>query len=394
MLTECPECTLQVSDKAITCPHCGYPLKPSVQPSANSYKKHMRLPNGFGQITRIKGKNMRNCYRAMVTVGKTEYGKPICKLLKPRSYFESYNEAYKALVEYNKNPYDFNKDISFDELHTIWIESNSYDRLSATSKRSYEQAWKYCSNISYLLLSELRLRVIRMCIDDVPTLSMKKLVKVVITRLLDYAVQYEYIDKNIMRDFKLEDDAVTVKKDHIAFTDEEMNILWQNKHVAYVDWILIQCYTGLRPQELCNMKVNDVNINERIMVGGMKTKAGKDRIIPIHEAIVRLVEKNKENAYKCESEYLICRPECKHLTYNQYNYRFETIIKLLELNHKHRPHDPRKQFVTMCKKYNVDEYAIKRIVGHAISDLTENIYTERDVAWLVSEINRINVRMK
>ena len=27
MLKLCPECCLQVSDKAATCPHCGYPLK-------------------------------------------------------------------------------------------------------------------------------------------------------------------------------------------------------------------------------------------------------------------------------------------------------------------------------------------------------------------------------
>ena len=27
MLIICPECELQVSDKAINCPHCGYPMK-------------------------------------------------------------------------------------------------------------------------------------------------------------------------------------------------------------------------------------------------------------------------------------------------------------------------------------------------------------------------------
>lgn len=27
MLLNCPECQLQVSDKATTCPHCGYPLQ-------------------------------------------------------------------------------------------------------------------------------------------------------------------------------------------------------------------------------------------------------------------------------------------------------------------------------------------------------------------------------
>lgn len=26
MLIKCPECNLQVSDHAIACPHCGYPI--------------------------------------------------------------------------------------------------------------------------------------------------------------------------------------------------------------------------------------------------------------------------------------------------------------------------------------------------------------------------------
>ena len=30
-LIKCPECDLQVSDKAISCPHCGYPLDAKLQ---------------------------------------------------------------------------------------------------------------------------------------------------------------------------------------------------------------------------------------------------------------------------------------------------------------------------------------------------------------------------
>ena len=34
MLIKCPECDLQVSDRAFACPHCGYPLKePETIPS-------------------------------------------------------------------------------------------------------------------------------------------------------------------------------------------------------------------------------------------------------------------------------------------------------------------------------------------------------------------------
>ena len=54
-LIKCPECELQVSDKALSCPHCGYPLKESAEHKRRSTPKRMRLPNGFGSITELKG---------------------------------------------------------------------------------------------------------------------------------------------------------------------------------------------------------------------------------------------------------------------------------------------------------------------------------------------------
>ena len=82
--------------------------------------KHMRLPNGFGQISKISNKKLRNPYRAMVTIGKTPTGRPICKLLKPVAYFPTYNEAYQALMEYKKNPYDFSHSTTFKEVLDKW----------------------------------------------------------------------------------------------------------------------------------------------------------------------------------------------------------------------------------------------------------------------------------
>ena len=80
MLLKCPECELQISDKATFCPHCGYPIQPDIKPRKprNKNNKRKRLPNGFGQISQIKNRNLRNPYRAMVTVGKTSTGRPIC----------------------------------------------------------------------------------------------------------------------------------------------------------------------------------------------------------------------------------------------------------------------------------------------------------------------------
>ena len=42
MLIKCPECELQVSDKAMNCPHCGYPITSSTPVRKTSKKKHQR----------------------------------------------------------------------------------------------------------------------------------------------------------------------------------------------------------------------------------------------------------------------------------------------------------------------------------------------------------------
>ena len=77
------------------------------------------------------------------------------------------------------------------------------------------------------------------------------------------------------------------------------------------------------------------------------------------------------------------------LTYSRYAIEFENIIKELNLNSNHRPHDGRKCFITKAKKYNIDEYAIKYIVGHKISDVTEKVYTQRELQWLKDEMEKI-----
>ena len=49
----------------------------------------------------------------------------------------------------------------------------------------------------------------------------------------------------------------------------------------------------------------------------------------------------------------------------------------------------RKDVVISPKRYGVDEYAIKYMVGHKISDITEKVYTRREFAWLREEIEKI-----
>ena len=411
MLIKCVECELQVSDKAITCPHCGFPLQPNkLTKTMKKTNKRRRLPNGFGQISEIKNQNLRKPFRAMVTVGKTSTGKPISKLLKPESYFATYNDAYNALMEYNKNPYDLDVAISVQELYERWSEEYFATLKNKSSERSITSAWAYCSSIYDMRVMDLRARHIKGCMDEgfriekgvvkYPTAGTKTRMKSMFNLMLDYALEYEIVDRNYARTFNISDNILEekeqAKRGHIPMTDKDFETLWANVDtVQYVDVILIQCYSGWRPQELGLIKIENVDLTNWTFTGGMKTTAGTNRIVPIHPKIKHLVKRKYNEALELGSDYLInCTDTSTHrsslmFTYDKYQKRFAKIVKQLNLNEQHRPHDPRIHFVTMAKEAKVDEYAIKRMVGHSIADITERVYTVRDIEWLRDEIEKI-----
>ena len=399
MLISCPECELQISDKAISCPHCGYPLKDISQnspPRKNRPKKHPKLPNGFGQITELKNPNLRNRFRVMVSQGKTEYGRPIQKLLKPKAYFPTYKEAYEALLKYHKDPFDLNDSTTIEELHTKWIE-----KIKEKAK-NYSPAWKYCSPIYDLSVRELRPKHIKSCITDGVPPTIRPLIKIMFNLMLDYAVEYELVDRNCARSFEISSDINNEieenKKEHMSFADEEISKMVSSVGVIpEIDLILIQCYMGWRPRELCLLRLEDVNLDKNYIIGGLKTEAGKGRIVPIHPYIKPFIEARYEQAKLLGPEYL-CQVKLVTKTgkesfipvkYQKYRSIFDNMLETLQLNQEHRPHDPRKHFVTMAKKYKLDEYAIKRIVGHRIDDITEAVYTDRDPEWLYQEVCKI-----
>lgn len=406
MLIKCPECELQVSDKALSCPHCGYPLKlETAKPRKPRTNKRKRLPNGFGQISEIKGQALRKPFRAMVTVGKTPEGKLIRKLLRPKAYFETYNDAYAALMEYNKNPFDFSEDITIRELYDRW-STMYYPKLETSG--AYETAWKYCTSIYDLTVHEVRIRHVKYCLNEgtittksgthTATPRIKIQIKTLLGKMFDYAIENEIVEKNPARSFKLDENTDT-EQPHIDFADSEMKALLENVgKIPYLDLLIIQCYTGLRPSEIGNILLENVHLESFYFVGGMKTDSGKERTIPIHYKIMPLVQKYYDQAVQLHSDYLFNyvppatkrrRNKTAKLTYGRYKSIFDECVAELNLNPEHRPHDGRVQFVTQAKQAGLNDYAIKRIVGHKIKDITEAVYTKRDVKWLKEEIDKI-----
>ena len=328
--------------------------------------------------------------------------------------YKTKKEALQALAEYGANPYDIqNENLTLAELYQKWTAAY-FPTLSGTSStRTITSAWKYCHAIYGMRVKDLRARHIKGIMEDgfvIPSTGKnagqkvkaspgtKARIKSMFNLMLDFALEYELVDKNYARTFDISEDIIKEKDDatrgHIIFPPNEMEILWDNvDRVRFTDWILIQCYMGWRPQELAKLALSDVNLDEWYIIAGMKTEAGKNRIVPIHTRIRPLVQRNYDYAVSLSSDALFNDPNATRggmkITYDKYAGRFDKVVAALGLNPEHRPHDPRMTFITMAKKAGIDPLVVKRLAGHRITDVTESVYTVRDLEWLRSDIEKI-----
>ena len=375
----------------------------------------MKLPNGYGSVTKLSG-NRRKPYLARVTLGwitDQETGKTTQNRV-PIGTFKTKKEALQALAEYGANPYDIqNNNMTIAELYEKWTSAYFPTLDSDSSSRTIIAAWRYCHAIYGMRVKDLRARHIKGIMEDGYVISdrgknagakvsaspgTKARIKSMFNLMLDYALEYELVDKNYARTFDLSNDIIKEKeaatRGHINFNDSEMKTLWDNLgKIRFVDWILIQCYMGWRPQELAILKLEDVDLDHWLITGGMKTDSGKRRTVPIHHRIKDLVKQNYDRAVELGSDRLFNDPEAvkggMKITYDKYAGRFAKVMSALGLREDHRPHDPRTTFITMAKKAEVDEYVVKRLAGHRITDITESVYTKRDIEWLRTELEKM-----
>lgn len=367
MLTKCRECGEQMSDKAAFCPHCGCP--PEGKKTPKRARKHDKLPNGFGEISRVSNCRL-NPYRARNSNGKI------------LGYYKTYGKAYEALSEYNRAPFNLDVSATSNELFEMWIKEKAKEVNDRYSKQ-LRSAWAFAKSIHSMKAADIRLKHIATIVeDDSLNAYVKQRLATIFKQMLAYGASHDIIGKNYADGYQMpkyiSKEILSGRKGHIPFTDSELKKLWENVDKPDIDLIIIACYTGWRPNELLNIKKSDIDLKAGTMTGGSKTEAGKNRVVPIHSCVYKLVKERYGPKY-----------QEKAMTYPQYYEFFKQVMEDLELNPSHKPHDTRVQFVTMAKKAGVNEYAIKRIVGHQIVDVTERVYTKRDDSWLKQEIEKI-----
>ena len=169
------------------------------------------------------------------------------------------------------------------------------------------------------------------------------------------------------------------------FTPEEITRLCAFGQENYADCLVIMIYTGFRIGELLDLTTDNIHFEDDGWIkGGKKTKAGTDRLVPIHPKIMDMIKAR----YDPNHEYLVLNKKGKKMTYN--NFRSDYFLPLMEqMGTEHHIHDCRHTFFTIMDNAGANKVATKKIGGHASYQTTEKYYTHKDLIQLQKAIRKI-----
>lgn len=351
----------------------------------------MKRANGSGSIKKLSG-NRRNPYVVLITKGYEvdEVSLKKKQIQVPLGYYPTEDLAKKALDKYNTNPYDIDKEkITFADVYEEWSKRYYKDLKNKSSIRSNISAFNHSKPLHNMIFKTITITNMKDTINNANVgPATKGRMKSLYNLMYDYAVESEIVDVNTARNFTMKGLLKQIEKEKKikkTFSEDDEKILWDNQDYGFAKMILIAIYSGWRPQELAILKRDNIDLENDIMIGGLKTEAGTDRIVPIHPKIKDLVKYYYEQSEG--QEYLFNDFEGQqgtYMTYDKYRGRFKKVMSKCQLE-GYTPHCTRHTFITKAKNCNVDEYALKLIVGHEIRDITEKVYTHRDIESFIKQ---------
>lgn len=341
--------------------------------------KRLKLPNGFGSITKKSGRR-----RKPFEIRKWIDGKQ-----KVIGYEVSYESALAFLCEYNKNPLLFSPyEITFSELFTL-VKAYLYPRIKQHTQQSYTATYNHLKRLYDKQFAKIRIGDLQSAIRDIHDTgagySTQKKARQVLHHMYNYAVKYEIIppERDISRYVDIDKDKKVYKK--TIFNTRQIYKLFRASDNRYAKMILMHMMLGTRPSEFLNIERSDIKIRQRyILIRESKTEAGKNRIIPIHrQTLPYWIEFLSET-----SKYIATDSNGARLNYSRFRTRFDRTLAGLKIK-RHTPHECRHTLASLLNNADANPTAIKRILGHASSNVTEKHYTHKDLHQLKKAMDLI-----
>lgn len=350
--------------------------------------KPLRAKNGYGSVVKLSGRR-RKPYEVRVNTRMDERYYPVYDVL---DRYESREAAVIALAEYNKEPYNISdRNMTFSALYELFYQ-DKYENSGKTYSRSTidctKAAYNYCSSLYDRAYKDLRSPDFRGVLAQDGkkgkplSHALQEHIKNLFNQMDKYALQNDIINKSYSV-FA----AITVEEDDtpgVPFTKDELNLLWKNQNKPWIDSILIYIYSGWRVSELLAMPVTDIDLTAGTFTGGIKTAAGKNRVVPIHSKIRSFVE-----ARLAAGNNTLFGTGSRPMMKQTYTHIFKAALTDIGITTYHTPHDCRHTFTSLLDSAGANQVCIDRLIGHASSSLTKRTYTHKDIEELRQAIELI-----
>lgn len=352
----CRKCHLEIPDGSVFCMSCG------AKQQAEK-RKTLKRANGTGTVYRLQGRRRRPWAAAK---GKVVIG-----------YYETKTAALEALGRLSGKDLTERYNMTFAQVFEGW-KVEHYQEIGPKGIEAYDNAYKIFFALHKKQFRGLRTADFQAVIDQHKAKSHSTLSKYkqLLTQMSEWAKREEIAATNFATYVRL---PKTETKEKEIFSDEDIKKLEADRSETAMI-VLMLIYTGMRIGELFYLPLEDYH--ETYCVGGEKTEAGRNRIIPIRPEGRGYF---KYFADLADSPLLISGYSGQKSITNFRRRDYYPLLERLGIERK-TPHATRHTYASRARKEGMRPEILQKILGHANYATTANIYVHSDIEELLDAV--------
>lgn len=337
----------------------------------------MKFPNGFGTITHLAG-NRRKPWAVRKSIdGKQRY----------LGFYATYEEAYMFLLTLQRHSSVMYSTLTFEQIYHLDMSERRPNIANVTAK-NYDIAFNKCTSLFQVPFIKITPSNLQQVILDLPCnigYATKRRVRQVMHNVYRYAIKYQIVTTDYSQYIDIGKPSRLTHKE--PFTTRQLNrvkaIADDSAHPLsfWAKCVVMLCYCGTRPSEFLHVSKHDVKLHQRyFIVRHSKTVAGQNRLVPVSKKVIPYYEYFMSLPGKTLVSY-----NAEPISYHYFLRYFKKVMK--QVNCKPLPHECRHTCATWLDNKNANKLSIKRILGHSVLDVTDGVYTHKNLQQLKKAID-------
>ena len=338
-----------------------------------------RRANGTGSVSKLPG-DRKNPFVARVSA-KAADGKGSAQ--RSIGSFATCDDALDAIQSYIDSHVEAKGGkATFCEVYAQWAR-DKLPELGESSRKTLKAAYKHCAGLHGMEYSRIRETHMQACVDGCGLgHSTQAAIKILFGHLDRYVSKlgmgWEAFSHYVSVPAPEEPSATD------AFADAQVDRIWELACEPWADSVLALMYSGWRTTELLNLKASDVDLALGVMRGGLKTRAGKNRIVPIHSKIRAMVERRCADA---SGGYVFGDGGMRCPAHKYYDH-WRGVMHLAGIEGL-TPRSCRVTLRSRMDRAGANKVCIDRIMGHKSRDVGESVYTVKTIDDLREAIEMV-----